>query len=160
MSLARSRLIKEVREISKLDDPNIRLYVSDSNIFRWTAYIRGPEGTPYENGIYKLSINCPSSYPIQPPTVQFLTKCFHPNINFQTGELCIDILKTNWSPAWTMQYLCRGVIYVLTYPNSDSPLNCDAGNLIRSGDLIGYKSMAQMYTHEYALKEFPSSGKL
>lgn len=76
------------------------------------------------------------------------------------GELCIDILKTNWSPAWTMQYLCRGVIYVLTYPNSDSPLNCDAGNLIRSGDLIGYKSMAQMYTHEYALKEFPSSGKL
>ncbi|EAN32442.1 Protein PEROXIN-4 [Theileria parva strain Muguga] len=157
MSLARGRLIKELKEASKMDDPNIKLHVSASNIFNWTAYIRGPEGTPFESGIFKLLIHCPNSYPIQPPTVHFATKCFHPNINFQTGELCIDILKSNWSPAWTIQYLCRGVIYILSTPNPDSPLNCDAGNLVRYGDLIGYKSMAKMYTHEHALKEFPNS---
>lgn len=32
----------------------------------------------------------------------------------------------------------------------DSPLNCDAGNLLRGGDLRGYNSLARMYTFELA----------
>lgn len=32
----------------------------------------------------------------------------------------------------------------------DSPLNCDAGNLLRGGDLRGYNSLARMYTLELA----------
>ncbi|AFZ79037.1 ubiquitin-conjugating enzyme E2, putative [Theileria equi strain WA] len=155
MALARNRLLKELKEASKSADPNIKLVVSNSNIFSWIAYIRGPQGTPYEGGIFKLSILCPHSYPIQPPAVYFLTKCFHPNINFATGELCMDVLKNNWSPAWTIEYLCNGVIFILSDPNADSPLNCDAGNLIRSGDVIGYRSMARMYTVECAHTVFP-----
>lgn len=138
-----------------MDDPNVRLTLVSSNVHHWHAYIRGPANSPYEKGIFKLNILCPPSYPIAPPTVTFLTKCFHPNINFQTGELCMDVLKSNWSPAWTLQYLCRGICYILSDPNADSPLNCDAGNLIRSGDLLGYRSMAEMYTQDYGLKHFP-----
>ncbi|GIX62205.1 ubiquitin-conjugating enzyme E2, putative [Babesia caballi] len=155
MALARSRLLKELKESNRLDDPNLRLMLVGSNVYHWQAYIRGPDNTPYEKGIFKLNIVCPPSYPIHPPVVTFLTKCFHPNINFETGELCMDVLKSNWSPAWTLQSLCRGVRYILEDPNADSPLNCDAGNMMRSGDLAAYRSMAEMYTLDYALASFP-----
>jgi hypothetical protein len=32
-----------------------------------------------------------------------------------------------------------------------SPLNCDAGNMVRAGDDAAFKSMARMYCVEYAL---------
>lgn len=32
----------------------------------------------------------------------------------------------------------------------DSPLNCDAGNLLRGGDIRGYNALARMYTLELA----------
>lgn len=45
----------------------------------------------------------------------------------QTGEICLDILKTTWSPAWTLQSVCRAILALLSQAEPDSPLNCDAG---------------------------------
>ena len=28
---------------------------------------------------------------------------FHPNVNFKTGEICLDILKREWTPAWSLE---------------------------------------------------------
>lgn len=86
-----------------------------------------------------------------PPTVRYHTKIFHPNVHFKTGEICLDILKTSWSPAWTLQSVCQAVLALMSAPAAESPLNCDAGNLLRAGDTRGYNSLARMYTLENAL---------
>jgi peroxin-4 len=64
------------------------------------------------------------------------------------------------SPAWTLKSVMRAIMALLQEPNADSPLNCDAGNLIRSGDMRGFNSMAKMYTVELANEKIPLSGGL
>mmetsp|Transcript_24033 Transcript_24033/g.39495 ORF Transcript_24033/g.39495 Transcript_24033/m.39495 type:complete len:103 (-) Transcript_24033:211-519(-) len=97
----------------------------------------------------------PDQYPLSPPNCKFVTKIFHPNVHFKTGEICLDILKTAWSPAWTLQSVCRAIIALLSNAEPDSPLNCDAGNLLRGGDFRGYASLAKMYTKLYASMQTP-----
>ena len=81
----------------------------------------------------------------------FMTKVFHPNVHFRTGDVCLDILKKEWSPAWGLQAACRAVLALLSDPDADSPLNCDAGNMVRGGDLVAFNSIAKMYTFENAM---------
>ena len=75
-----SRLLKEYRETkTAAADPDIVLSVADeSDIFRWSAQLKGPPGTPYEGGTFRLTLVCPQSYPLAPPKVTFDTPVFHP----------------------------------------------------------------------------------
>eukprot|EP00696_Hemimastix_kukwesjijk_P006314 gnl/Hemi2/17998_TR5943_c0_g1_i1.p1 gnl/Hemi2/17998_TR5943_c0_g1~~gnl/Hemi2/17998_TR5943_c0_g1_i1.p1 ORF type:complete len:184 (+),score=42.68 gnl/Hemi2/17998_TR5943_c0_g1_i1:74-553(+) len=145
------RLMKEHRELQKNGgERDVLLYPDDGNILAWRATLQGPPDTPYAGGSFDLDISVPHTYPLVAPTVRFLTKIFHPNILFKTGEICLDVLKTTWSPAWTLQSVCRAIITLMAHPEPDSPLNCDCGNLLRCGDKRGYESLARMYTQLYA----------
>ena len=53
---------------------------------------------------------------------------------------------------WTLESIARAIVNLLLNPNADSPLNCDAGNAIRAGDILAFKSMARMYTVEEAMQ--------
>lgn len=45
------------------------------------AVIPGPKGSPYEDGLFKLSIQFGEQYPFRPPTFKFVTPVYHPNID-------------------------------------------------------------------------------
>ncbi|PSC74632.1 PEROXIN-4 isoform A [Micractinium conductrix] len=138
---ARTRLFKELKECGKSKEATgIELVPDESNVFQWRALIKGPADTPYEGGTFELAISVPEQYPLVAPTVKYQTKIFHPNVHWKTGEICLDILKNAWSPAWTLQSVCQAVLALLS------------GNLLRGGDTRGYNSMARMFTLEYALE--------
>ncbi|KAH7650421.1 hypothetical protein FG379_003493 [Cryptosporidium bovis] len=66
----------------------LNLYSQD-NILYWIAKLKGPKGTAYEGGIYRININIPIQYPLTPPIPTFETPIFHPNINFTTGMIFV-----------------------------------------------------------------------
>lgn len=45
----------------------------------------------------------PRGYPYKPPAVQFITPCFHPNVDFESGGICLDILKDKWSAMYDVK---------------------------------------------------------
>lgn len=149
---AGARLFKEFKEVSKLskDDTGIELRPDENNIYAWKGYLQGPKDTPFEGGVFEIVLQVPEQYPLIAPNVRFKTKIFHPNVHFKTGEICLDILKTAWSPAWTLQSVCQAIIALMSDSAPDSPLNCDAGNLLRANDIRGYNSLASLYTMEFA----------
>ena len=100
-SPARKRLQKDLQELQKDPPTGISANPSDSDIFHWTACIFGPEDTPYENGIFKLKLRFSEQFPTEPPKVKFVSEMFHPNIfnkDPYRGSVCLDILKSKWSP--------------------------------------------------------------
>ena len=87
--------------------------------------------SPYQGGVFFLTIHFPTDYPFKPPKVHitvemyiakvkdtnkcppqkilfticfqvaFTTRIYHPNIN-SNGSICLDILRSQWSPALTI----------------------------------------------------------
>lgn len=142
---AYKRLIKEYGEIKKENDLNIKISPNEENLFNWKGKIIGPSGTPYQEIKFEITIKVPSTYPLTPPEILFKNTIFHPNIHPSSGEICLDILKTNWTPAWTLVNACRAILVLLSNPEPDSPLNCDAGNLLRNSDNRGFCSLCKLF---------------
>ena len=62
----------------------------------------------YEDLVYKLSLEFPSTYPYSPPTVRFVTPCFHPNVDM-AGNICLDILKEKWSALYDVRSILLSI---------------------------------------------------
>jgi len=92
-----------------------------NNIFIWDAMLTGPDGTPYEKGLFNLTIEFPKEYPYKPPKMKFVTKIYHMNIS-DKGDICLDILKDNWSPALNITKVLLSISSLLADPNPKDPL--------------------------------------
>ncbi|KAF2736082.1 ubiquitin-conjugating enzyme E2 [Polyplosphaeria fusca] len=142
------RLLTELQTYQS--DPNDALEelgpVDDNEMTHWRAVMKGVPGTAYEGGCWLLDVQIPSTYPQKPPTVKFVTPICHPNVDFKTGEICLDLLKTSWSPAYTITATMTSIHQLLTSAEPDSPLNVDIAQLFRQGDYVGAEALIRYYT--------------
>jgi ubiquitin-conjugating enzyme E2 D len=122
--------------------------ISEKNMFVWEATILGPQDSVYQDGIFKLNIRFPDNYPFRPPTIDFCTQIFHPNIG-ESGSICLDILSGSWSPILTISKVLLSISSLLTDPNPADPLNGEAGNLYLD-DRDEFDKKAKQWTITYA----------
>jgi ubiquitin-conjugating enzyme E2 C len=68
---------------------------SPDSLFTWSATILGPEQTVYQGIDWKLTIKFGGEYPIKAPDVKFGRGMWHPNVDLETGTICLDVLKVS-----------------------------------------------------------------
>ena len=117
-------------------------------MFHWQATITGPAESPYQGGLFFLSVQFPTDYPFKPPKVTFTTKIYHPNIN-SNGSICLDILRSQWSPALTIMKVLLSILSMLTDPNPDDPLVPEIARIYKT-DRKRYEEAAKEWTKKYA----------
>jgi len=93
--MAAKRINKELQDLGRDPPSNCSAGPVGDDMFTWQATIMGPGDSPYQGGVFFLTIKFPTDYPFKPPKVQFNTKIYHPNIN-ASGGICLDILKDQW----------------------------------------------------------------
>lgn len=82
-SVASKRLFQEYKHLTQDPPDGITAGpVEEDDLFVWEALIEGPEGTPYEGGIFPAELKFPKDYPLMPPTMKFLSDIWHPNGTF------------------------------------------------------------------------------
>jgi ubiquitin-conjugating enzyme E2 G2 len=79
-SVASKRLFQEYKSLLTNPPDGITAGpVNEDDLFIWEALIQGPEGTPFEGGIYPAELKFPKDYPLNPPKMKFLGEIWHPN---------------------------------------------------------------------------------
>lgn len=119
--MALRRIRNEIKEMKDDPPPRCSAQPIGQDLFNWTGTIKGPIGTPYENGTFRLNIVLPDNYPYSPPGVNFITQVYHPNIS--DGHICLDILSSNWAPALTIGKVLLSISSLLSDPNPFDPLD-------------------------------------
>lgn len=125
---ARRRLMRDFKRLQEDPPAGVSGAPSENNIMVWNAVIFGPEGTPFEDGTFKLTIEFTEEYPNKPPTVRFVSKMFHPNV-YADGSICLDILQNRWSPTYDVSSILTSIQSLLDEPNPNSPANSQAAQL-------------------------------
>ncbi|EUB64455.1 Ubiquitin-conjugating enzyme E2 [Echinococcus granulosus] len=141
---------KEVRDIMGSSIDGIKLVLNDADFSVIQATIDGPKDTPFEGGRFNIKLVLPSNYPIEPPRGYFTTKIFHPNINWHTGDICVDTLKKEWRPDLGLRHILVTIRCLLIAPNPESALNEEAGKLLLE-DYNEYTKQARLFTEVHAL---------
>ncbi|EPE25931.1 UBC-like protein [Glarea lozoyensis ATCC 20868] len=147
------RLLTELGALQSSPHPLIQLAPSSpSNLLALSAILLPSPSLPstsgYANGRWLLSIRIPANYPLVAPNIKFVTRICHPNVSWDTGEICMDLLGKEWTPVLGVVGALEAVGRLLGEGGVDSPLNVEVAALARQGDVVGTRSLVGWWTGE------------
>ena len=111
---------------------------------------KGPKESLYEGGNWKLHIQLPENYPYKSPSIGFVNKIYHPNVDEKSGTICLDVINQTWSPLFELKNIFEEFLpQLLLYPNPNDPLNPDAADLLLHNKKR-YEERVKKYVKLYA----------
>ncbi|EAN80338.1 ubiquitin-conjugating enzyme E2, putative [Trypanosoma equiperdum] len=150
MSTDRSSRRKEMDFMKLMNGPR-KVHPSDSVSEFWVEFC-GPEGTPYEDGVWYIHVQLPAEYPFKSPSIGFSNRIFHPNVDESSGSVCLDVINQTWTPMYELHNIFDVFLpQLLRYPNASDPLNSAAASKLIH-DPIGYVTFVQDHVAEYATR--------
>ncbi|KAJ3513660.1 hypothetical protein NM208_g15153 [Fusarium decemcellulare] len=109
--------------------------------------------TPFEGGLWKVHVELPDTYPYKSPSIGFVNRIFHPNIDELSGSVCLDVINQTWSPMFDMINIFEVFLpQLLRYPNPTDPLNGEAAALLIR-EPKSYEAKVKEYVQKYATKD-------
>ncbi|KAL4978802.1 ubiquitin-conjugating enzyme/RWD-like protein [Aspergillus desertorum] len=129
--------------------------VGTNDYDRQEFYVRfkGPEETPFAGGHWKIHVELPDQYPYKSPSIGFVNRIFHPNIDELSGSVCLDVINQTWSPMYDMINIFEVFLpQLLRYPNPSDPLNGEAAAMLMR-EPKSYEAKVKEYVAKYASKD-------
>jgi ubiquitin-conjugating enzyme E2 D/E len=156
--MAESRIYKEIEDMYSNPPYGVTAGpIDDNDIKHWEATIIGPEETDYKDGIFLLDIKIPDKYPYEPPICKFKTKILHPNIDPDTGHICLTILKPHiWNPSMNISNMLLTIMLLFHKPKFDDPWNSKATDLYNKSvreKSQEYSNEVKRWVREYASRK-------
>jgi len=150
MSSPRRRIETDVMKLF-MSDYEVNL-VNDS-MQEFHVKFFGPKETPYEGGVWKVHVELPDQYPYKSPSIGFVNRIYHPNIDELSGSVCLDVINQTWSPMFDMINIFEVFLpQLLRYPNPSDPLNGEAAALIIR-EPKNFETKVKEYLRKYATPE-------
>lgn len=121
-STAHRRLLQEYRALTNNPPEGITAGpVSEDDLLHWEALIQGPEGTPFEGGVFAAELRFPRDYPLAPPSMKFIGDVFHPNgtslSRHTPRNIRIDADDCACPPVYPTGLVCISILH----PPGDDP---------------------------------------
>ncbi|KAJ8753496.1 hypothetical protein K2173_022737 [Erythroxylum novogranatense] len=103
----------------------------NNGLNEFNVKFHGPKESLFEGRVWKIHVELPDAYPYKSPSVGFVNKIFHPNVDEYSGFVCLDDINQSWSPMFDLVNVFEVFLpQLLLYPNPSDPLNGDASSLI------------------------------
>merc|ERR1712054_207343 len=127
-SASTKRLLKELKEIASGGDgiwahsgEGVHVFPAPDNLQFWRALIEGPQGSPFEGGVFALNVIVPDDYPFRPPCITFETPIYHCNVS-DSGKICLNILHDAWNPSLSVPKCLEAIRIMMKSPDTDNAL--------------------------------------
>ena len=144
------------QEVSLLDN-NEKDYCSrycfvkdDDNPFKLKFALNGPPYSNYEGGTFQLNVFITEGYPNTLPIIKFVTKIWHPNISYDSGDLDTDTLKRIWKPTLSLSKLLDFIFNLLIFPDDKYEIMNTQVKKDYVGDRVKFDFNAKELTEKYA----------
>ncbi|KAI9783549.1 MAG: hypothetical protein M1839_003719 [Geoglossum umbratile] len=152
MAGGQKRIGKELAEVTK-DPPegtSVSL-INEADIYNWDIQLEGPEDSPYAGGTFKLHLALPNDYPFKPPTLNFKTKIYHPNVsNDDKGSMCLGMLRSEeWKPSSKISGVLRTARNLLIEPLPDDAVEAQIADQYKT-NRKDFDKTARDWTKKYA----------
>jgi len=147
------RLSHDVKNLSK-EGVEYTLDDEDKNGAVIRAWVVGPDDTPYAGYKFEVQLLLVHEWPFKSPSVAFLSKVLHPNVEWASGAICCNQLNEEYTSATRLATIIKIILpQLLSYPNADDPFNVEAARLLMSdADAYGQKVRDAVTKHGTPVK--------
>ncbi|KAK6920747.1 Ubiquitin-conjugating enzyme E2 [Dillenia turbinata] len=144
-------------DVMKLMMSDFTVETINDGLSEFNVIFNGPKESLYEGGVWKVRVELPDAYPYKSPSIGFVNKIFHPNVDELSGSVCLDVINQSWSPMFDLLNVFESFLpQLLLYPNPSDPLNGDAASLMMK-DKIQYEKKVKEYCERYAKEDITNT---
>ncbi|GFZ06830.1 ubiquitin conjugating enzyme 4 [Actinidia rufa] len=129
---------------------DFKVEMINDGMHEFYVHFKGPSDSPYHGGAWRIRVELPDAYPYKSPSIGFVNKIYHPNVDEMSGSVCLDVINQTWSPMFDLVNVFEVFLpQLLLYPNPSDPLNGEAAALMMR-DRTAYDQRVKEYCEKYA----------